>query len=139
MVTIKDGVCVMVQVVTAAHPSLEGAAGRLGLCWTIPMGGLEPSWAGQRAQPCWHRNIPTLGAVVGSGQGHSHPCQPPPAPLPATCWPWGLLLSATEPFSTCQKCIRKISGAAGRFLVEEKIKKKKKKVSRGHLQPRKRS
>lgn len=85
---------------------------------------MEPSWAEQRAQPCWYREHPHTGSSGGKWARtqllHSHPCQLPPAPLTATCWPWGVLLSVTDLFSTCQKCIWKTWGAAGRFLVRKK-------------------
>lgn len=46
---------------------------------------------------------------------HSRPCRLPTAPLTATWQPWGFFLSVTDLFSTCQNCISKTQGAAGRF------------------------
>lgn len=61
---------------------------------------MEPSWAEQRAQPCWYWEHPHTGSSGGKWARtqllHSHPCQLPPAPLTATCWPWGVLLSVTR-------------------------------------------
>lgn len=46
---------------------------------------MEPSWAEQRAQPCWYQEHPDTGSSDGKWARtqllHSHSRQLPPAPL----------------------------------------------------------